>query len=131
MGRDKAFPDDLTAEIDANAVTTVRLVNLLLERAQVAGVEIEDNPRTGNPVSSGWRPPSINKNTPNAAPKSKHLLGLACDIYDPEGDLDEWLDGNEQVLVDIGLWREHPSATKGWTHCQTVPPRSGRRTFYP
>ena len=57
----------------------------------------------------------------------------AIDLYDPDGDLDEWLlsDAGQRAMADLGLWHEHPSATKGWAHLQTKPPRSGRRTFYP
>ena len=41
------------------------------------------------------------------------------------------LDNADTVLKDLGLWLEHPAATKGWAHVQTKPPRSGRRVFYP
>jgi len=61
------------------------------------------------------------------------MTGQAIDLADPDGDLDEWLMTAEgqAALVEIGLWMEHPAATKSWTHLQTVPPKSGRRTFYP
>ena len=59
------------------------------------------------------------------------MTGHAIDISDPEGDLDEWCLEHQDVLQTIGLWMEHPSATKGWCHVQTIPPKSGRRCFYP
>jgi hypothetical protein len=55
----------------------------------------------------------------------------ACDLYDPEGDIDEWALARPEVLARIGLWQEHPSATKGWAHFQIIPPKSGNRVFYP
>lgn len=133
MGRDKMFPHDLGSDIRANAETMVALANRLLTVAKASGVTLEMSPRTGSVVSSGWRPPSVNAGTPGAAIKSKHMRGQAIDIYDPDGDLDEWLmtAQGQETLQDIGLWMEHPSATKGWCHLQSIPPGSKRRVFYP
>lgn len=133
MGRDKSHPFDLSTQVRSNAETTVQLVNKLIQRAKAAGVTFELHPVKKSVLSSGWRPPSVNANTPRAAVRSKHITGQACDIYDPDGDLDEWLmtDEGQKALIEIGLWHEHPSATKGWAHVQTIPPNSKRRTFYP
>ena len=76
--------------------------------------------------------PAINESTPGAAVRSLHITCQAVDLYDPDGSLDAWLlDNADTVLKDLGLWLEHPAATKGWAHVQTKPPRSGRRVFYP
>jgi len=132
MGRDVTHGLHLGPDMRKNAALTVELANKALVLAKTAGVSLESSPRTGNIVSSGWRPPDINAGTPGAAVKSKHLTCQAIDLYDPDGDLDEWLlDVADTVLRDLGLWLEHPAATKGWAHLQTVPPRSGRRVFYP
>lgn len=132
MGRDQTHGLYLGTDIRANAARTVVVVNTLLELAQASGVRLEMSPRTGTRVASGWRPPDINAATPNAAPRSKHLTGHAVDIYDPDGDLDEWAMLNaDGALAKAGLWLEHPSATKGWCHLQTLPPGSGRRVFFP
>ena len=133
MGRDKTYPLDLSTATRRNAETMVELANKLLTLAKVAGVTLETNPRSGTIVSSGWRPPDVNASTPGAAARSKHMTGQAIDLYDPDGDLDDWLmtDDGQRAMADIGLWHEHPSATKGWAHLQSVPPRSGRRTFFP
>lgn len=133
MGRDRTHGTQLSTDIRRNADTTVEQVNKLLVLAKTAGVTFETNPRTGSLIASGWRPPDINAGTPGAAAKSKHMTGQACDVYDPDGDLDDWLmtDDGQRALKDLGLWMEHPSATKGWAHVQTVPPRSGHRVFYP
>jgi Peptidase M15 len=122
MGRDDEYPLAMTPQIQANAYTTVALANALLA---VFG--------QGRKVNSGWRPPAVNAATPNAAPMSKHMTGQAIDLADPEGDLDDWLMSAEghDTMKQLGLWHEHPAATKGWAHLQTVPPRSGNRTFYP
>jgi hypothetical protein len=122
MGRDIAYPLALTPDIKRNAITTVALANELLA---IFG--------QGRRVNSGWRPPAVNAATANAAPMSKHMTGQAIDLADPEGDLDDWLMGDigQAAMTRLGLWHEHPASTKSWAHLQTVPPRSGRRTFYP
>lgn len=133
MGRDREFPMAMSPDLERNASLMVELANKLIVLARVGGVVFDTNPRTGTVVSSGWRPASVNANTPNAAPNSKHMTGQAIDLYDPDGDLDDWLmtEDGQRVLSDLGLWMEHPSATKGWSHVQSIPPRSGRRVFYP
>lgn len=135
MSRDRTHPVALSTDVRRNAETTVRVVSTLLLLAQQAGVSLYANPRTGTLVSSGWRPPAVNASTPGAAVNSRHMTGQAVDIYDPDGDLDDWCmaqaDQPGGPLERLGLWLEHPAATKGWCHLQTVPPRSGRRVFYP
>ena len=120
MGRDQEYQKDMTPEIEANALELIDRVNLLLESFG------EDRK-----VNSGWRPPQVNARMPNAARSSKHMLGLAVDLDDPEGDLDQWCLENENELERLRLWQEHPASTKGWCHLQSVPPKSGRRVFYP
>jgi len=132
QGRDRTHGLQLGTDLRANAARTVAAANALLVLAKGAGVSLEESPRTGSIVTSGWRPPEINDATPGAKPKSLHLRCMAVDLYDPDGDLDEWLLANaDTVLKDLGLWLEHPAATKGWAHVQLKPPGSGRRVFYP
>lgn len=126
MGRDAAYPDQLSDDIRAAASETVARANLLLSAYR--SMTKDDEVRR---VNSGWRPASVNAATPNAAPRSKHMSAQAIDIADPEGDLDEWCMDNQEVLQSIGLWQEHPGATKGWCHVQIVPPKSGKRVFFP
>lgn len=132
MGRDRTHGHLLGSDLRANAARTVESANALLVLAKTAGVSLEANPRTGSLVNSGWRPPDINGATPGAALHSLHMQCLAVDLFDPDGDLDDWLlANNDTVLRDLALWLEHPAATKGWAHVQLRPPRSGRRVFYP
>lgn len=126
MRRDEAYPDELTDDIRAKAGETVARANLLL--SMYRNLTKDDEIRK---VNSGWRPAGVNAATPGAAPRSKHMTGEAIDISDPEGDLDEFCLDHPELLQTIGLWQEHPSATKGWCHVQIVPPRSGKRVFYP
>lgn len=127
QGRDKTYAKDLTPEIRANASDMVLRVNALL---QASGLDKR--------VASGWRPPAVNSATVGAAVRSKHMDGNACDLLDGDGTLDSWCMANLKELERIGLWLEHPSATKtkdrfgeGWCHVQRLPPKSGRRVFYP
>lgn len=131
MGRDGVYGAELTDVIRQNATTTVARINLLIQAFQADDIELESNPVSKSPVSSGFRPAKINANTAGAAVRSKHMTCEACDLYDPEGEIDEWALANPDVLKRIGLWQEHPSATKGWAHFQIIPPRSGNRVFYP
>lgn len=131
MGRDIEYRLLLTPELRANAATTVHKANLLLDAALAAGVYLDPDPVTGTLVSSGWRPPAVNANTPNAARRSKHMTCEAVDINDDNGELDEWCLSNLDYLEEVGIWMEHPLATKGYTHWQILPPKSGNRIFYP
>ena len=133
MGRDATHGLELSTETRKNAALMIELADKLLIIAKTRGVTLETNPATRSIVSSGWRPPSFNATVPGAAPKSKHMTGQAIDLYDPDGDLDAWLitDDGQRVMKDLGVWLEHPACTKTWSHVQSVPPRSGRRVFYP
>lgn len=132
MGRRETHPTEISPGIERNAARTVELINSFIAFAKVVGVEFETSPRTRTVVSSGWRPPSFNATVPGAAFRSLHMTGEAIDLFDPDGLIDEYaFSQTSGVLKDLGLWLEHPSATKGWCHLQTKPPRSGRRVFFP
>lgn len=133
MGRRELYPLALSPDIERNAARTVAVANALLARALGAGIRLETNAKTGSGVNSGWRPPAVNAATKGAATNSKHMLGLAVDVHDPDGKIDAWLmtDAGQQALKDVGIWIEHPDATPGWSHWQIVQPGSGRRVFYP
>lgn len=133
MGRDAKYPPAMTPDIEQHARLMVELANSLLTRLVAAGIPLKSNPTTGTIVSSGWRPPAVNAGTAGAAVNSKHMTGQAIDLYDPDGEIDDWLmtDAGQSALTQIGLWMEHPSATKTWSHVQSLPPRSGRRVFFP
>lgn len=130
MGRDASHPLAMTPEIEHNAEILLELVNKVLIVANTSGIRAPLNER-GSVVRSGWRPPAINATTKGAAINSKHMTGQAIDIEDPSGALDKWLYANPQLLKDVGLWAEHPSATPTWSHLQSIPPRSGNRFFLP
>lgn len=120
MGRDTAYASDYTEQIAQNARQTVSQVNEFLQASGFDGH-----------VNSGWRPPSLNAATRGAAAHSKHMDALACDLHDTDESMDQWCLDHLEVLEELGLWLESPSATVGWTHLQVVPPNSGRRVFLP
>lgn len=112
-----------------NAIELLHRVNGLLRRALESGkVDLDTNPITGTLISGiddgGWRPLMSNEGSKN----SSHKEGRGIDVYDPDGDIDEWID--DDVLELFGLFREHPSQTRGWFHATTRRPKSGRRSFY-
>jgi hypothetical protein len=86
-------------------------------------------------ITSGFRTEQkqreIYKNKGHVPMGSKHLSCEACDVYDPNKDLQQWLLVNIKLLEEIGLWIEHFDATPNWCHFQTCPPKSGLRFFKP
>jgi len=127
----QGYPDRQTDQTPTtrSALVLCARVNLLLNSFRAAGFTTPTNPKTQCLVSGekdgGWRPPEC----PVGAPNSAHKQGQAVDIFDPDGHLDDWL--TDEVLARFDLYREHPSATRGWCHLTTRPPASGRRSFYP
>jgi len=122
--------DDATDEVKANAQDFLdNVLNPLLIEAEAHGIDLKINPRTKTYVSGeqygGFRPQSC----PIGAPHSAHKLGLACDVYDPDGALDAYL--TDAILAAHGAYREAPSATPGWAHITSRAPASGHRTFMP
>ena len=53
--------------------------------------------------------------------KSRHLVGLAVDIADPNQILQQWCKDNIEFLKNVGVWMEDFSATHNWAHFQVVP----------
>jgi uncharacterized protein YcbK (DUF882 family) len=126
--RDVEYAAELTPQISANAVETVRRANLLLMTYHTATGSTEpDN------VNSGWRPPSVNAATKGAAKNSPHLTAQAVDLSDDVEAMDHWLatDAGRKALEDCDLYAEVASATPRWAHLQTRKTASGRRIFRP
>lgn len=102
MGRDKQAP--LSPELEQNLGRLLRAVNVIRR--------LYNKPMT---VSSGYRPASVNSAV-GGAKASFHMRCLAVDFKDADGAIDAWLSQNQDVLEALGLWQEHPDATKGWAH---------------
>lgn len=122
---------DFTAVRRANAELLLEACAKLEERMVAAGVVFPINPATNSNVSGkrygGFRPQSCTI----GAWRSKHKDGLAVDRWDPNGKIDAWCMAHLDVLTECGIWIEHPEKTDTWSHWQCVPPKSGRRVFYP
>lgn len=98
-----------------------RLDQVIFRRSPVTWCEISGQ------TLGGFRP----QNCHIGAMTSNHKEGLAVDIYDPDGEIDAWCSRNLHYLKTCGIWIESPAATKGWSHWQCVPPKSGYRIFTP
>lgn len=136
---EKLLHADATGERQERAELLLDRVNAMLAEAASAGAyadEIDDD--TGSQISGvqggsgdgGFRL----QNSGTGAGRSKHKEGAAVDIFDPSGKLDAWL--TDAILKRYGLFREHPSATNGWCHVQTIPPGAWKadselRTYLP
>lgn len=104
---ERAKSEDLTDEVKSNAEAFLAILNDFL-------TELGLDPMPT--VSSGFRPSSVNSKIPNAAKKSLHMTGLAIDLSDPKGELDELIASKPELLDKYGLWLEHPDSTPGWSH---------------
>lgn len=122
---------DKTDQVWNNAVDLVSRMNIIYARAKADGCELPINPKTGSLVSGrtegGFRP----GNSSTGAPNSTHKTGQGVDTYDPSRRFASWCMANQKVLKEVGLWMEDPRWTNGWTHHQSVPPRSKRRVYIP
>lgn len=106
MGRDLTHKDDYTPEVSDNIDKLLIPLNKFRE---AYGIPMK--------VSSGWRPASINTKIGGAS-RSNHVIGLACDFFDPDGKLAEFAKkmDSEGKLKEWGLWLENPEKTKNWIH---------------
>ena len=125
---------DITPARYANAQRLVAKANTLMAAMMADGVEFPDNPATKCQIAGsgngGFRP----QDCAIGAPGSAHKMGLAVDIFDKDGKIDQWLNdavGAREVYEDLGLYFEALSSTIGWCHCSLVAPKSGRRFFIP
>lgn len=137
MGRDRAYPQHLTDQIEKNAAEWRGRINQLLAWAAMDNVRPAIDRRTSTHMASGWRPPEINDATANAATGSSHLSGEGGDLRDtPNQDLARWCLKNFDALDELGLYMEDPrwTGTEGgdyWVHLQTRRPKSGNRVYVP
>ena len=114
--------DDVTDEVLANATELVHRANAVLEQMVAGGCTPLRNPGTNTYISGqtlgGFRPQS----SAVGAPRSKHKMGQALDLYDPYRELAKWAVNHPADMKDIGLWIEDPRWTPTWLHIQSVPP---------
>lgn len=82
-------------------------------------------------ITSGLRTEEDQARINPKAPKSNHILGLACDVSDPHGEFWSWCMSNMPLMEKLGVYFEDKNASPTWAHCQIVPPKSGKRIFKP
>ena len=123
MGRypERLNSADLTDDVKKNIQTFLPVLNALLKDLGVLNPDIV----------SGFRTRAVNSATPNAAPKSNHLTGLACDIADKDASITKHALLNLAIVKKHGCFLEDPRWTKGWLHIQIKKPLSGKRVFAP
>lgn len=118
--RDKMFPEFWTPQLEENTEDLLQAINVI--RAAFNKPLI---------VSSGYRPPPINSSTLNAAHKSNHMICLAIDLQDLNGELWTWCLSNLDLISKQGLFLEDRRWTPTWVHFQLLAPGSGNRIFVP
>jgi uncharacterized protein YcbK (DUF882 family) len=112
--------NDVPAEHQQNLEELLKRINLIREA-------------WGQPmiVTSGYRSAEDQARINPKAPQSKHMIGCAVDIADPDESLAAWNHANIALLEQVGLWCEATESTVGWEHYQWLPPGSGNRFFIP
>lgn len=108
MGREKLYPDDYTLDVKYAALDLIKRVNNLFEALRMPMA----------PLSSGWRPQAINIKI-GGAKRSLHMLGKAVDLADKDGHVKKAVIEHPQLLLEFGLWMEHPDSTPSWCHLDT------------
>jgi hypothetical protein len=111
MGREVQYKDEYNQLVMDNAKELLIKVNNLLNDLGV----------TSAPVSSGWRPPSLNATIKNAAKRSLHMSGKAVDILDDKDQtLAKLILSKPELLKKYDLWIEDETKTVGkntnWVH---------------
>lgn len=116
-GRDLTAP--LTRSMTENMCKLLVAVNILRDRY-------------GKPliVSSGYRPPEVNK-AAGGKPNSAHMTCEAIDIADVHGELKMWILANHLILEELDIYLEDFAACPTWVHIQVRKPASGNRIFKP
>ena len=66
-------------------------------------------------VTSGYRNPKHNAEI-GGAKNSCHCKCMACDIYDRDGFLKDWIKRTANILEICDLYMEHPEYTPRWIH---------------
>ena len=113
---------EITAKIKHNAKELLKRVNSLL-----TDLKFELNDIV---VTSGFRPLAYNIKV-GGAKRSRHVRGLAIDIYDPTGNIYHKIVKNLGNLTSRDLSVEDGRYTPDWVHIQWPPPPSGRTIFIP
>lgn len=125
------FEAKATDEHQQNAVKLLHSVEMLMNTLRAVGITFPYNHMTRTLISGsrygGYRP----KDCPIGAPNSAHKLGMAVDLFDPSNTIDDYLLAHQDILIEPGIYIEHPSATQGWTHWSIKPPKSGKHVFLP
>lgn len=115
---DREQSPECTSEVRKNAGILAEPVSNLLDYLGIKNAK----------VSSGFRTIKANAEA-GGSHNSKHLIGAAVDILDPDNAIDKAI--TDEALEKFSLYREHPTKTLGWVHLTWWMPLSGRRTFFP
>jgi hypothetical protein len=109
-----------TPEMDENLLTMLEKMNIVRKAY--------DTPMV---VTSGLRSTQDQMRINPKAPHSKHLIGAAVDIADPDGKFKRWIKNNPSILSRCDLYLEYFQSTPTWVHLQCIAPVSGNRFFFP
>lgn len=104
--KNRANSKELTQEVLNNIDRLITAVSALFY----------DLKSTIPPVSSGFRPSTVNASIPTAAKKSLHMRGLAVDLEDKDGTIGLLIKSRPDFLSKHSLWLEDLNSTKGWVH---------------
>jgi len=126
LGPYKDHPQMQSVVLLGNARQTVECVNEFCSLAEADGVELEDNPATGNAISGNGNGGARPSDTTVGAILSAHKDLRGLDRYDPRRALAKWAltYGNDHAQR-LDLYFEHPQWTRSWLHNQWGAPGDG------
>jgi hypothetical protein len=133
---DYAEHPDWTPEREGNAVKLMVACSSLEKDLIALGVKFQINPKTRTQISGEGHGGFRTQDCPIGAKHSNHKEGKAVDRYDPDGKIDVWIMGHQELLVKHGIYIEHPNYTNGWSHwgIKLTPddaPKSGAHVYIP
>lgn len=132
LGPYKDHPQMQSTVLLANAEKIIAAMNQLCWFAEADGVELEDNPDTGNAIGGQGNGGARPHDATVGAPLSAHKTLTALDRYDLNRQLMRWaLSSGWSRLAELGIYIEHPQWTRSWLHGQITPPASHARVFVP
>lgn len=105
------YKDQLKSEYIGNAKNLLKAINGLFLELGIPTI----------PLTSGWRPPTVNIKITNSAKQSLHMLCKAGDFLDTKNqDRAKLIASRPDLLKKYGLWLENYQYTKGtntnWIH---------------
>lgn len=126
LGPYKNHPQMQSARLLDHAHRIIEAMNELCSLAEADGIELEDNPYTGNAISGQGNGGARPSESTVGASKSAHKDLRGLDRYDPKRRFMRWLlSYGLDHCQRLDVYLEHPQWTRTWAHGQIGAPGDG------